>query len=147
MLPRILTPRVWWLRDILFLAILIAVIMGAWWALAYAGASYRPVQYITRIIVLIGINISLAVSLNIINGHAGQFSLGHVGFMAIGAYTAAYMTYYHFGPYVDSLPAARSPLSSATSSACRRCVCAATTWPSSRSASARSSACSSSTSK
>jgi branched-chain amino acid transport system permease protein len=98
--PRILTPRIWWLREI----------VGAWWALAYAGVYYRPMQYITRIIVLIGINISLAVSLNIINGHAGQFSLGHVGFMAIGAYAAAYMTYYHFGPYVDSLPLSRQPL-------------------------------------
>jgi branched-chain amino acid transport system permease protein len=103
-------PRKWWLRDIIFLAITIVVIMAAWWALAYGAASYRPLQYITRIIVLIGINISLAVSLNIINGHAGQFSLGHVGFMAIGAYTAAYMTYYHFGPYVDSLPASRQVL-------------------------------------
>ncbi|HKR65500.1 MAG TPA: hypothetical protein VJZ00_17350, partial [Thermoanaerobaculia bacterium] len=90
-------PRTWWLRDLIFLAILIGVIVAAWWALAYAGEAYRPLQYITRIIVLIGINISLAVSLNIINGHAGQFSLGHVGFMAIGAYTAAYMTFYHFG--------------------------------------------------
>ena len=37
-----------------------------------------------------GINITLAVSLNIINGHAGQFSLGHAGFMAVGAYFSAY---------------------------------------------------------
>ena len=48
--------------------------------------------YYNRIIVLIGINITLAVSLNIINGHAGQFSLGHAGFMAIGAYTTAMMS-------------------------------------------------------
>src|SRR5450755_4711913 len=37
----------------------------------------------------IGINIILAVSLNLINGYTGQFSLGHAGFMAVGAYTAA----------------------------------------------------------
>jgi len=109
-MPRILTPRRWGLRDLMLLAVVIALIIGAWWALAYAGSYYRPMQYITRIIVLIGINISLAVSLNIINGHAGQFSLGHVGFMAIGAYAAAYMTYYHFGPYVASLPAGQQPL-------------------------------------
>src|SRR5256885_12523064 len=42
--------------------------------------------YYNRIIVLMGINIMLAVSLNIINGHAGQFSLGHAGFMAVGGY-------------------------------------------------------------
>jgi branched-chain amino acid transport system permease protein len=40
----------------------------------------------------IGINIILAVSLNLINGYTGQFSLGHAGFMAVGAYTAALIT-------------------------------------------------------
>jgi branched-chain amino acid transport system permease protein len=37
----------------------------------------------------IGIAITLAVSLNLILGIAGQFSLGHAGFIAAGAYTAA----------------------------------------------------------
>ena len=40
----------------------------------------------------IGINIILAVSLNLINGYTGQFSLGHAGFMAVGAYTASVIT-------------------------------------------------------
>jgi branched-chain amino acid transport system permease protein len=40
----------------------------------------------------IGINVVLAVSLNLINGYTGQFSLGHAGFMAVGAYTAAVIT-------------------------------------------------------
>ncbi|HEX2123919.1 MAG TPA: branched-chain amino acid ABC transporter permease, partial [Thermoanaerobaculia bacterium] len=40
----------------------------------------------------------------IINGHAGQFSLGHAGFMAVGAYTAAFLTVYYFGPYVEKMP-------------------------------------------
>jgi branched-chain amino acid transport system permease protein len=39
-----------------------------------------------------GINIILAVSLNLINGHTGQFSLGHAGFMAVGGYSAAKLT-------------------------------------------------------
>ena len=39
-----------------------------------------------------GINIILAVSLNLINGYTGQFSLGHAGFMAVGAYSAAVVT-------------------------------------------------------
>jgi branched-chain amino acid transport system permease protein len=38
------------------------------------------------------INIVLAVSLNLITGFTGQFSLGHAGFMAIGAYTTALVT-------------------------------------------------------
>ena len=37
-----------------------------------------------------GLNITLAVSLQLINGISGQFSLGHAGFMAVGAYMAAY---------------------------------------------------------
>jgi branched-chain amino acid transport system permease protein len=49
-------------------------------------------SYIWQIIIKIGIYITLAVSLNIINGIAGQFSMGHAGFMAVGAYTAAYLT-------------------------------------------------------
>jgi branched-chain amino acid transport system permease protein len=40
----------------------------------------------------VGINIILAVSLNLVNGYTGQFSLGHAGFMAVGAYTSAAIT-------------------------------------------------------
>lgn len=40
----------------------------------------------------IGIGMVMAVSLNLINGYTGQFSLGHAGFMAVGAYTAAMIT-------------------------------------------------------
>lgn len=43
-------------------------------------------------IVLICINIILAVSLNLITGFTGQFSIGHAGFMAVGAYMSAVMT-------------------------------------------------------
>lgn len=43
-------------------------------------------------IILIGINIILAVSLNLINGFTGQFSIGHAGFMAVGAYVSAVLT-------------------------------------------------------
>jgi branched-chain amino acid transport system permease protein len=48
--------------------------------------------YALFILYSIGINIILAVSLNLINGYTGQFSLGHAGFMAVGAYTAAVIT-------------------------------------------------------
>lgn len=49
-------------------------------------------SYILLNVVLIGINIILAVSLNLITGFTGQFSLGHAAFMAVGAYTSAVMT-------------------------------------------------------
>lgn len=43
-------------------------------------------------LVLIGINVILASSLNMINGFTGQFSIGHAGFLAVGAYAGAVMT-------------------------------------------------------
>lgn len=43
-------------------------------------------------IILICINIILVTSLNLINGFTGQFSIGHAGFMAVGAYLAAVCT-------------------------------------------------------
>jgi len=52
--------------------------------------SYNP--YFLDIAVTCGINITLAVSLNLINGFTGQFSLGHAGFMSIGAYSSAFLT-------------------------------------------------------
>jgi len=51
-----------------------------------------PNSYFLRVIMLCGINVILAVSLNLVNGFTGQFSIGHAGFMAIGAYTAAVVT-------------------------------------------------------
>ena len=94
----------WWLRDLILIAIYIAVLIGFTYLLEYAAAWYPAVRYYHRILVMMGINITLAVSLNIINGHAGQFSLGHAGFMAVGAYFAAFLTVYYFGPYVDQFP-------------------------------------------
>ncbi len=49
-------------------------------------------SYQTRILRLCGIYVVLALSLNLINGFTGQFSLGTAGFMAIGAYTSAILT-------------------------------------------------------
>jgi branched-chain amino acid transport system permease protein len=49
-------------------------------------------DYFLATMVTICINIVLAVSLNLITGFTGQFSLGHAGFMAIGAYATGLMT-------------------------------------------------------
>lgn len=48
--------------------------------------------YLQDILTTICINIILAVSLNLITGFTGQFSLGHAGFMSIGAYVCAIIT-------------------------------------------------------
>jgi len=49
-------------------------------------------SYIIRIINLCGIYVTLSLSLNLIYGFTGLFSLGHAGFMAMGAYTTALLT-------------------------------------------------------
>ena len=48
--------------------------------------------YIASLVSVIGINMILALSLNIITGFCGQVSLGHAAFYGIGAYTAAYLS-------------------------------------------------------
>lgn len=52
--------------------------------------------YNFEIVMQVGVAIILATSLQLINGFSGQFSLGHVGFMAIGAYLSSYPSL-HFG--------------------------------------------------
>jgi branched-chain amino acid transport system permease protein len=48
--------------------------------------------YFFTIVMYAGINIVLAVSLNLVNGFTGQFSMGHAGFMSVGGYLSAYLT-------------------------------------------------------
>jgi len=71
-------------KRFLILAILLAA------GVSYFSAAFN--RYYLGVAIDVGINIILAVSLNLINGHTGQFSLGHAGFMAVGGYTAAAIT-------------------------------------------------------
>jgi branched-chain amino acid transport system permease protein len=48
----------------------------------------RDSPFASYLLCVIGVNVLLAVSLNIVNGMTGQFSIGHAGFMAVGAYIA-----------------------------------------------------------
>jgi len=54
-------------------------------------------------LLIIGINIILAASLNLINGYTGQFSLGHAGFMAVGAYVGVVLTANFHMPFAVAL--------------------------------------------
>lgn len=74
---------------------IVALLIGLNQLFEYGVADFQINPYYARIINLIGINITLAVSLNLINGLAGQFSIGHAGFMAVGGYTATYVTVYY----------------------------------------------------
>ncbi|MDQ1333209.1 MAG: branched-chain amino acid transport system permease protein, partial [Thermodesulfobacteriota bacterium] len=52
--------------------------------------------YIQIVIMFIGINIMLSTSLNLVNGYMGEFSCGHAGFMAVGAYATSILSMWFF---------------------------------------------------
>lgn len=54
-------------------------------------------------LIMICINIMLGVSLNLINGITGQFSMGHAGFMSVGAYVSAILTLNFNMPFIITL--------------------------------------------
>ena len=62
--------------------------------LAIAASYFTPHfnRYYLGVVIDVGIAIILATSLNLINGHTGQFSLGHAGFMAVGGYLSAWIS-------------------------------------------------------
>ncbi len=68
---------------------LLAAILAA--AAAYYFTPHYN-RYFLGVAMDCGIAVIMAVSLNLINGHTGQFSLGHAGFMAVGGFTAAKLT-------------------------------------------------------
>jgi branched-chain amino acid transport system permease protein len=74
-------------------------------------------QYVQLILMYIGINIILTVSLNLINGYMGEFSVGHAGFMAVGAYTASVISVRLFpalwGPWLFPVAVAAGGLAAA----------------------------------
>src|ERR1700745_3564264 len=73
---------------------LLVALLAAW------GVSHYSDQidpYYLDVLTGIGINIILAVSLNLVNGYTGQFSLRHAGFMSVGAYLSAAVTIF-LGP-------------------------------------------------
>ena len=55
-------------------------------------ADFALDAFIQLILIYLLINMILGMSLNLVNGFTGQFSLGHAGFMAAGAYTSAYIS-------------------------------------------------------
>lgn len=65
--------------------------------------------YLQQILFYIAINIMLACSLNLVNGFCGQFSLGHAGFMAVGAYTSALVSM-NFHPFTGPVEILNFPI-------------------------------------
>ncbi|MDQ0155301.1 branched-chain amino acid ABC transporter permease [Robertmurraya andreesenii] len=77
-------------------------VRGFWFFLILSVFVYGIVQflisagmldiYYSNTLIFIGINIILAVSLHLVIGITGQFSIGHAGFLAVGAYISAILT-------------------------------------------------------
>jgi branched-chain amino acid transport system permease protein len=81
--------KFWGIR---FVSIIIAIVA----CLALQAFEGGRSDYEQRIIVLIGLYITLAVSLNLINGITGQFSIGHAAFYQVGAYLTGFLTVTYF---------------------------------------------------
>lgn len=74
----------------------LALVAAGLIALNFATAGVS--DFTQRLIALAGLYVTLSVSLNLINGITGQFSIGHAAFYQIGAYTTAYISYLYFKP-------------------------------------------------
>ncbi|CAA7599804.1 Branched-chain amino acid transport system / permease component [Acididesulfobacillus acetoxydans] len=79
------------------LVILLAVLVVYGGVQAAIAARLIPPFYSVNLM-LICVYVILATSLNLINGVTGQFSIGHAGFMAIGAYLSAIVSVKLHGP-------------------------------------------------
>ncbi|MBM7653920.1 branched-chain amino acid ABC transporter permease [Neobacillus cucumis] len=71
-------------------SVVLAVVLAVVMQFLIAGGSIN--QFYVNTLFFMGINIILAVSLHLIIGITGQFSIGHAGFLAVGAYASAIMT-------------------------------------------------------
>ncbi len=85
-----------WLSFLLEVIVLVALFTLVQYALTVGliNQSYQ-INLVTMCI-----NIILAVSLNLINGFTGQLSLGHAGFMAVGAYVSVILTNFMEMPFI-----------------------------------------------
>jgi branched-chain amino acid transport system permease protein len=98
-----------WLKALVGGAVTLAVLYVLNAMMSSAGFFGTGIDdYQARLLVFIAINIILATSLNLINGFTGQFSIGHAGFMAVGAYSSAYFTVNH-GKALESAVAFLGP--------------------------------------
>lgn len=84
--------RFWGIR-LLSIVLAIAVCLGLQMLVPHLSSPDLKIRLVTLALLYV----TLAVSLNLINGITGQFSIGHAAFYQVGAYTAGYftLTYYH----------------------------------------------------
>lgn len=77
-----------------YFSVLIFLVFGT---LVVFAAQYGWInQYQQLVVMYMGINVILSSSLNLINGYMGEFSCGHAGFMAVGAYISSILNIWLF---------------------------------------------------
>jgi branched-chain amino acid transport system permease protein len=69
--------------------LVLAGVLGTALVLDFFLKDILPDSSIRQLLMLAACNVLVALSLNVINGMAGQFSIGHAGFVGIGGYTSA----------------------------------------------------------
>ncbi len=82
----------WWIKNLLKRNNLYTILAVVGTLIILGILNETLDNYKIRILNLCGIYIVLALGMNLINGFVGLFSLGHAGFMAVGAYTCALLT-------------------------------------------------------
>ena len=85
--------------------IIFAAEVAGVWILSTVMKSHLA-AYPVGVLTVFCINAVLALSWNLVSGYTGQFSLGHAGFMAIGAYTSALLMMKAKWPFVPAFIAA-----------------------------------------
>ncbi|MDI6854220.1 MAG: branched-chain amino acid ABC transporter permease [Deltaproteobacteria bacterium] len=73
----------------------ITLLLALSWVLPESGL-LNP--YVVQILMYVGINMILTLALNLVNGYMGEFSVGHAGFMAVGAYMSSILTVWVIPP-------------------------------------------------
>ena len=74
------------IKLVLNIAFLLVICILLWWGQHNLSAFYIRILNLSAVFVVLGI------SMNLVLGFTGMFSLGHSGFMCIGAYVAAILT-------------------------------------------------------
>src|SRR5258706_12741149 len=82
-----------YIRNLLIALAVLAIVYGL--NFVFAGRMVSP--YLSRMLMLCGIEITMAVSLNLIIGFTGQFSIEHAGFMSVEVYSDSKFSFYFHG--------------------------------------------------
>jgi len=83
-------------------------VVGPWLAAALVAAAplFVTDRFVVKILTFVGLNALVVTGLALLFGFAGQVSLGHAGFVGLGAYTAAYLTARLDAPWIVAFAAA-----------------------------------------